>query len=84
MHCLESDLPWYSSVAPSNAQTVAQAIAHILLPTDFQIDYSLTILQLDATNCAGKWMDTIITSNHSEESFHNAGTLSLYNALKFR
>ena len=84
MDCPESDLPWYSSVAPSISQTVAQAIAHILLATDFQIHYSLTILQLDATNSAGKWMDTIITNKHSEEPFHNSGTFSLYNALKFR
>ena len=84
MHCLESDLPWYSSVAPSNAQTLAQAIAHILLATDFQIHYSLTVLQLDATNSTGKWMDTILTNKLSEEPCHNAGTLPLYNALKFR
>jgi len=84
MDCPESDLPWYSSVAPSNAQTVAQAIANILLATGFQIHYSLTILQLDATNSAGKWMDTMMTNNLSEEPCHNSGTFSLYIALKFR
>jgi len=84
MDCPESDLLWYSSVDPTNAKTVAQVIAHILLAKYFQIHYSLTILPLDATNSAVKWMDTVLTNNLSEESFHSVRKLSQYNPFKFR
>jgi len=75
---------WYSSVAPLNAQTVAQVLAHILLATYFEIHYSLTILPLDVTNLTVKWMDTIPTNNLSEELCLNAGKLYRYIALQFR
>jgi hypothetical protein len=84
MDCPESDLSWYSSFAPSNAQKAAQVTAHFLLATYFQIPYSLAILPLDVTKLTVKWMDTILTNNLSEEPCHSVCKLSRYNALKFR